>query len=147
MCSSDLELKGNVILDFGCGSGRDSKYFQDLGYLVTALDGSKELALLAEKLLNKTVTVKDFRDFNDVEQYDGMWASASLLHLNQGDLIKVLKSLRYALKKEGILYTCFKEGQGEEIDALGRYYLYNTAEDYCELVGKDFNIIECYTTN
>lgn len=28
------------ILDFGCGSGRDTKYFVEKGYHVTATDGS-----------------------------------------------------------------------------------------------------------
>ena len=35
--------KEAFILDFGCGSGRDSKYFIEHGYRVTAIDGSKEL--------------------------------------------------------------------------------------------------------
>ena len=29
------------ILDFGCGSGRDTKYFLNHGYHVTAIDGSE----------------------------------------------------------------------------------------------------------
>lgn len=37
------------ILDFGCGSGRDTKYFIDNGYEVDAMDGSKELCKAATK--------------------------------------------------------------------------------------------------
>ena len=37
------ELSGNKILDFGCGSGRDTKCFIELGYDVEAIDGSLEL--------------------------------------------------------------------------------------------------------
>lgn len=38
------------ILDFGCGSGRDTKAFLKKGFLVTAVDGSKEMCKLATKL-------------------------------------------------------------------------------------------------
>ena len=39
--------EGAAILDFGCGSGRDTKYFLAQGYQVTATDGSAELWRLA----------------------------------------------------------------------------------------------------
>ena len=38
---------GSRILDFGCGSGRDTKYFLEKGYQVAATDGSAELCRLA----------------------------------------------------------------------------------------------------
>ena len=38
---------GSRILDFGCGSGRDTKYFLEKGYRVEATDGSFELCKLA----------------------------------------------------------------------------------------------------
>ena len=34
---------GAAILDFVCGSGRDTKYFLEHGYQVEAIDGSEEL--------------------------------------------------------------------------------------------------------
>jgi len=37
---------GAHILDAGCGSGRDSKVFLQLGYRVTAFDASAKLAAL-----------------------------------------------------------------------------------------------------
>lgn len=39
--------QGALILDFGCGSGRDAKYFYEQGYVVDAIDGSEELCKLA----------------------------------------------------------------------------------------------------
>ena len=41
--------KGSDILDFGCGSGRDTRYFLQKGYHVDAIDGSKELCKLASE--------------------------------------------------------------------------------------------------
>jgi 2-polyprenyl-3-methyl-5-hydroxy-6-metoxy-1,4-benzoquinol methylase len=35
-----------VILDLGCGSGRDSKTFMSLGYDVYAIDGSEEMGTI-----------------------------------------------------------------------------------------------------
>ena len=43
----DKLTAGAFILDFGCGSGRDTRYFLDQGYRVEAIDGSEELCRLA----------------------------------------------------------------------------------------------------
>ena len=48
---------GSRILDFGCGSGRDAKYFLEKGYQVTAIDGSAELCRLASEFTG--IEVKD----------------------------------------------------------------------------------------
>ena len=37
----------SYILDFGCGSGRDMKYFLEHGYRVDAVDGSAKLCRIA----------------------------------------------------------------------------------------------------
>ena len=49
--------KNVSILDFGCGSSRDTKYFLDKGYQVTAIDGSAELCRLASEFTG--IEVKD----------------------------------------------------------------------------------------
>lgn len=46
----DKLQEGAYILDFGCGSGRDTKYFLEQGYQVDAIDGSAELCKLASEL-------------------------------------------------------------------------------------------------
>ena len=45
---SKLE-KGALILDFGCGSGRDTKCFLNRGYFVEAVDGSAEMCRAASR--------------------------------------------------------------------------------------------------
>lgn len=39
---SRVKEKGRI-LDFGCGSGRDSHYFLERGFSVDSLDGSEEM--------------------------------------------------------------------------------------------------------
>lgn len=123
-------LKPNSkILDFGCGSGRDIKYFLNEGYDVTGLDGSSELCALAHKLTNTKIINMNFLDFKEKNKYDGIWACSSLLHLNNIDLEKVLIKLKESIKKDGIIYISLKDGIGEEIDNNGRYYNYMTKKD------------------
>ena len=45
----DKLYPGAEILDYGCGSGRDTKYFLEQGCKVTAIDGSQELCKLASE--------------------------------------------------------------------------------------------------
>lgn len=123
-------IKNGKILDFGCGSGRDIKYFMNLGYVVIGIDGSIELCKLASEYTKTKIINMDFIDFNEIDTYDGIWASASLLHLNKKDLKKVLINLRNSLKKEGILYISIKDGSDEEIDNVGRYYNYINKDDF-----------------
>jgi len=102
--------QGASILDLGCGSGRDAKYFLDKGYIVTAIDGSPELCRLATDYTGQPVICKLFNELEFSNDFDGVWACASLLHLTMNDLIDVLQRIKRSLKNEGILYTSFKYG-------------------------------------
>ena len=66
--------KGDYILDFGCGSGRDSKYFIENGYKVDSIDGSIELCHLASKYINQEVKCMKFEELNEIEKDDAIWA-------------------------------------------------------------------------
>ncbi len=101
---------GAVILDFGCGGGRDSKYFLQQGYRVTALDGSTELCRITEEKTGIPVIHMDFNDFDERDKYDGIWACSSILHLPKQELKKVLIHMEKALHDDGIIYTSFKYG-------------------------------------
>ena len=98
------------ILDFGCGSGRDTKYFLDHGMNVEAIDGSKVLCKMASEYTGIEVKQMIFQELDDIEKYDGIWACSSILHLAKDELNEVIQKMIKALKQNGIIYTSFKYG-------------------------------------
>jgi 2-polyprenyl-3-methyl-5-hydroxy-6-metoxy-1,4-benzoquinol methylase len=126
-------IDNGLILDFGCGSGRDSKYFLEKGYRVECIDGSLELSKLASEYLGINVNCMDFFEFSEFNKYDGVWACASLLHVKREKLLEILIKIRDSLKENGILYVSFKDGTGEEI-VDGKYYNYLTYNDFLDII-------------
>jgi len=109
-------LKPNAhILDLGCGSGRDSKYFLNRGYHVTAVDGSEQLCQLASEVIGQEVLHLRFRDLNFHEEFDAVWACASLLHVEKGQMTAVLQRIFKSIKPGGILYASYKYGDTQRI--------------------------------
>lgn len=113
--------EGAAILDFGCGSGRDTKYFLDQGYQVTAIDGSAELCRLASAFTGIEVKEMLFQELDDMSTYDGIWACSSILHLPKNELLSVIRKMCDALKSTGVIYTSFKYGDFEG-ERNGRYF-------------------------
>ena len=118
-----------AILDFGCGSGRDTKYFLDAGMQVDATDGSEELCRLASEYTGIPVRQMLFEELDAKAQYDGIWACSSILHLSQESLKDVLKKMIAALKEHGIIYTSFKYGTFEG-ERNGRFFTDFTEETF-----------------
>lgn len=127
----------SYILDFGCGSGRDSKYFLQKGYKVKAIDGSIEMCKLAEKYINQKVECIRFDELNEKDVYDGIWACSSILHVEKENLPDILNKMITALKTGGVIYTAFKKGEGFEIKE-GKYYNFLTREEL-ERILQDIN--------
>lgn len=117
------------ILDFGCGSGRDTKYFLGNGYQVDATDGSEELCIIASNYTGISVKRMLFEELDEVEKYDGIWACSSILHLSKMALIDILKKMAVALKGKGVVYTSFKYGNFEG-KRNGRYFTDFTFEAF-----------------
>ena len=124
------------ILDFGCGSGRDSLYFKNHGYDVTAIDGSEEMCKLARVYTGLDVRCMDFNDFHEVDSYDGIWACGSLCHIERKDMLDMLIRLRDALMEDGHIFIAMKKGLGEEITEEGRYYTYLEFDEMEDLAEK-----------
>ena len=103
------------ILDLGCGSGRDTKYFVDLGYKVDAIDASKEMVRLASIKTGLEVKHMTFEQFSPDLQYDGIWACASLLHVEPKALKSMLVQISHWLNVSGVLYASFKYGDGVRV--------------------------------
>ena len=124
-----------TILDFGCGSGRDTKYFLEKGYTVEAIDGSEELCRIASEYSGITVKHMFFQELNEVEKYDAIWACSSILHLPYEELVAVIQKMKVALKENGLIYTSFKYG-GFEGKRNGRYFIDMTEERFEKLLEK-----------
>ena len=123
--------EGDSILDFGCGSGRDTKYFLSKGYKVDATDGSEEICKVASDYTGINVKCLLFNELDEIDKYDGIWACASILHLDRDDLIDVFHRIARALKDNGILYTSFKYSEFEGM-RNGRYFTDFTLESFNE---------------
>ena len=123
--------EGDSILDFGCGSGRDTKYFLSKGYKVDATDGSEEICKVASDYTGINVKCLLFNELDEIDKYDGIWACASILHLDRDDLIDVFNRIARALKDNGILYTSFKYSEFEGM-RNGRYFTDFTIESFNE---------------
>ena len=143
-----LVPKGGKILDLGCGSGRDSMNFIKLGYEVTAVDGSKELAKKSSALLGKEVIASTFEELELKEKFHGIWACASLLHIKREDLKIVLNNLYNNLDDNGVFYMSFKYGEKEYVDDKNRYFNCFTDESIISFINENtkFNILDLYIT-
>jgi SAM-dependent methyltransferase len=119
---------GGSILELGCGAGNHSAEMLAAGFSVRATDGSPEMAEIASRRLGRAVDIMRFDELDARDAYDGVWASACLLHVPRDELTGILARIRRALKREGIFYASFKLGAGEGRDSLGRYYNYPSPE-------------------
>jgi SAM-dependent methyltransferase len=127
----NLPMRGRV-MDLGVGSGRDSKLFMDRGLQVFPVEASQAMALEAQKLIKMPVHVARMQDLQPPsESLDGIWASASMLHLNPRDFVQTLQMAFNSLRKGGVFYLSLKTNNmsQEFVDENGRYFfLWNRKE-------------------
>ena len=112
---------GGKILDLGCGSGRDSKYFLKKGYQVTAVDASETICKVTSEYLGIDVLNMNIGNLCITGTFDGIWACASLLHIKKSDMKRILCNLVSLLNRQGVLYASWKYGEGERTEN-GKYY-------------------------
>ncbi|MEG0565632.1 MAG: class I SAM-dependent methyltransferase [Hungatella sp.] len=139
--------EGDTILDLGCGSGRDTLTFYELGYDVTPLDESGEMCKLAEIHTGLDVLQMACEDMEFEEVFDGIWACGSLIHIPKNQMDGILTKLAEALCSQGILYISVQKGDFEGFRGE-RYFSDYTEESLRNLVEKTglFEILKLWET-
>jgi SAM-dependent methyltransferase len=120
--------QGGSVLELGCGAGNHSAEMLAAGFAVRPTDGSPEMAEVASRRLGRPVETMLFDQLDEQQAYDGVWASACLLHVPRDELSGVLARIHRALKPSGVFYASFKVGESDGRDKLGRYYNYPERE-------------------
>jgi SAM-dependent methyltransferase len=118
-----------IILDLGCGPGRDLKAFTALGHVAIGLDGAEQFVTMARAQSGCEVWQQDFLALDlPAGRFDGIFANAALFHVPGQELPRVLGELRAALKPRGVLFSSNPHGSNEEGWNRGRYGAYHDLE-------------------
>lgn len=135
-----------LILDFGCGPGRDLKAFVGLGHTPIGLDGAERFVQMARRDSGCEVWQQDFLSLDLPDgRFDGVFANASLFHVPSRELPRVLRELHASLKSGGVLFCSNPHGANEEGWSSGRYGAYHDLESWrCYLETAGFVELEHY---
>lgn len=122
---------GQMILDLGCGPGRDLITFRNLGHTAIGLDGAEEFVRLAQKNSGCEVWHQDFLELSlPTEHFNGIFANAALFHVPSQELPRVLRELWTGLVPGGVLFSSNPHGPNEEGFSGSRYACYFDLETY-----------------
>ena len=121
-----------MLLDLGCGPGRDLKAFSDMGHRAIGVDGAAQFVEMARAYSGCEVWHQDFVHLDlPPAMFDGVFANAVLFHVPSRALPDVLTRLHACLKPGGVLFSSNPRGQNQEGwngDRYGSYYDYDTWE-------------------
>ena len=143
----ELVAPGGSILDLGCGAGSAALYFTRKGYKVLAVDGCAEYCEHTRRRAGCEVRQMLFGELDYTNAFDGVWACASLLHVQKDALPGVLRLIRRALKKDGVFYASCKYGETER-EKNGRLFSDFTEESLRALLEEagGFRVEKLWTT-
>ena len=135
-----------VILDFGCGPGRDLRVFAERGHVAVGLDGAEQFVRMAREFSGCEVWLQDFQRLDlPTAHFDAIYANASLFHVPGRVLPRVLRDLHAALKPGGVLFCSNPRGNNDEGWFNGRYAVYHDLETWrLHMNGAGFAELEHY---
>jgi len=134
-----------TILDFGCGPGRDVKYFKSLGHNPIGLDGCPRFCEMARELTGCDIWHQSFLTLKLPDNYfDAVFANASLFHVPGQQLPRVLTELHATLKPNGILFTSNPRGNDEGWSGSRYGYYMELKESTHHFEQAGFKVIDHY---
>jgi SAM-dependent methyltransferase len=142
-----------VILDLGAGPCHDSAELRDLGLQVVSVDRSRQMLTLARTEFPGPRVQADLRDLPFRQSsIAGVWASASLLHLDRDELGPALGGIARLLVPSGALFVSMKSGFGERYETskygadAPRWFTYWAEEELdAVLDAAEFELLESVT--
>ena len=138
-----LAKPGSTLLDLGCGPGRDTLFYGEQGYRVVGADLSQGMLEEALRRVPGGNFVRaDMRHLPFPDgAFQGVWASASFLHVPKESAGLALTEMRRVLAEGGVLFLAVKRGQDESWrepeDAPHRFYFaYYTSAELADKTGQ-----------
>ena len=111
--------EGAFVVDLGAGPCHDSAELRELGLNVISVDLNHAMLNVGKEKFPGDRVQADMRRLPFRSRcIAGIWASASLLHLDRADLLPTLQGIRNVLVPSGMLYLSLKCGAGEGWDIL-----------------------------
>jgi len=136
------------LLEIGAGTGQDSRYFQEHGLEVTAIDLSPGMvARCRAKGVDATVMDVLGLDF-PAESFDAVYTVNCLLHVPNADLPAALERIRAVLRPGGLVYLGVYGGPAEEgisetdVHDPPRFFSWRTDEQIQQFAEKSFDLVD-----
>lgn len=140
---NELTLNSKV-LDLGCGPGNITKYLNDQrnDLRIRGIDVSQKMIDLAIKNNpNSNFEVLDIRNLeNHKFTYNGIICGFCIPYLSTYDLENLLPNMKKILKKDGILYLSFVEGNKDKSgfikgsDGKQMYFYFHNFDEISQLL-------------
>jgi 2-polyprenyl-3-methyl-5-hydroxy-6-metoxy-1,4-benzoquinol methylase len=131
--------KKAVILDLGCGSGRDTRHFISKGYDVVSVDGSEKMVEYCKEHSTNEIYCSTFETFSSPMKFDAIWACASLLHVKRENIVKIISKYIDMLKNNGIFFMSFKLRKSD-YSKDGRTFTCFTKDELIELISINYTV-------
>lgn len=136
---------GDTILDIGAGGGGNAQYFQSKNIHPVCIDIVPALVAETKKRgLESYLMSADELTFAS-NSFDGVWAAASLQHLNREQFSTSLTDIHRVLKPEAIFYSLLLGGEGEKYLEDGRYFCYWQEPQIHEKLRTHYKVLDMRT--